>query len=87
LFFAQIGKPERAIPADLNASYTNSSERMGLENYADYQAAMHDPDTVHGTNKDYRAGLGIDRVDDERSRRRQQRVVSHIMFVVAPRRP
>jgi haloacetate dehalogenase len=73
-FFAQIGKPERAILADPNVWYTNSRERMGLENYADYQTAIHDPDTVHGMIEDYRAGLGIDRANDERSRRDGKRV-------------
>jgi haloacetate dehalogenase len=73
-FFAQPGKPERAILADPNAWYTNTCERMGAENYADYQTAIHDPDTVHGMIEDYRAGLGIDRADDEESRRCGNRV-------------
>jgi haloacetate dehalogenase len=73
-FFAQADKPERAILADPNAWYTNSSERMGPENYADYQVAIHDPATVHGMIEDYRAGLGIDRTDDERTRQDGKRV-------------
>jgi haloacetate dehalogenase len=73
-FFAQIGKPERAILADPNAWYTNSSDRMGPENYADYQVAIHDPHTVHGMIEDYRAGLGIDRTDDEKTRQDGNRV-------------
>jgi haloacetate dehalogenase len=74
-FFAQPGKPERAILADPNAWYTNTCERMGAENYADYQTAIHDPDTVHGMIEDYRAGLGIDRAADEESRRCGNRVL------------
>jgi haloacetate dehalogenase len=41
---------------------------MGVEAYADYRAAIHDPATVHGMIEDYRAGLGIDRDHDEADR-------------------
>lgn len=41
---------------------------MGAEAYADYRAAIHDPDTIHGMMEDYRAGLGIDREPDEADR-------------------
>jgi haloacetate dehalogenase len=68
-FFAQPEKPERAILADPDAWYGNTPERMGPENYADYRAAIHDPETVHGMIEDYRAGLGIDRAHDEEDRR------------------
>src|SRR4051812_42723046 len=41
-FFAQPGKPERAILADPDAWYGNVPERMGAEAYEDYRAAIHD---------------------------------------------
>jgi haloacetate dehalogenase len=67
-FFAQPEKPERAILADPNAWYSNSAEKMGPDNYADYQRAIHDPATVHGMVEDYRAGLGVDLEHDRESR-------------------
>jgi len=68
-FFAQPDKPERAILADPDAWYGGIPEAMGDENFEDYRAAIHDPDTVHGMLEDYRAGLGIDRENDEENRR------------------
>ncbi|MDF2764054.1 MAG: alpha/beta hydrolase [Rhodospirillales bacterium] len=68
-FFAQPGKPERAILADPDAWYGNTPEKMGARNYADTLAAIHDAATVHGMIEDYRAGLGIDRRHDEEDRR------------------
>jgi haloacetate dehalogenase len=73
-FFAQPDRPERAILADPDAWYGGSPERMGVENHADYRAAIHDPATVHGMIEDYRAGLGIDRAHDEADRRCGRRV-------------
>lgn len=73
-FFAQKEKPERAILADPDAWYGGSPDRMGEENFADYRAAIHDPATVHGMMEDYRAGLGVDRADDEEDRRQGRKV-------------
>jgi haloacetate dehalogenase len=70
-FFAQPGKPERAILADPDAWYGNTPAKraqMGDEAYSDYLAAVHDPATVHAMLEDYRAGLGIDRAHDEADR-------------------
>lgn len=67
-FFAQAEKPERAILTDPDAWYGGSPEAMGVESYADFHAAIHDPETVHGMIEDYRAGLGIDRQHDEDDR-------------------
>jgi len=33
-------------------------DRMGEDNFADYQRAIHDPATVTAMCEDYRAGLG-----------------------------
>ena len=67
-FFAQPDKPERAILADPDAWYGGDPALMGVENYADYHSAIHDPATVHAMIEDYRAGLGIDREADDADR-------------------
>jgi haloacetate dehalogenase len=64
-FFAQEGKPERAILADPLRWYGNGPEKLGQRNYEDYARAVTDPDTVVAMLEDYRAGLGIDRSADE----------------------
>ena len=38
---------------------------MGSENYADYRAAIHDSAVVTAMLEDYRAGLGVDRANDD----------------------
>ncbi len=68
-FFGQPEKPERAILADPDAWYGGDPKAMGVENYADYRTAIHDPATVHAMIEDYRAGLGLDRAHDEADRR------------------
>jgi haloacetate dehalogenase len=67
-FFAQAEKPERAILTDPDAWYGGNPAIMGEEAFADFQAAIHDPETVHGMIEDYRAGLGLDRAHDEADR-------------------
>ena len=73
-FFGQPEKPERAILADPDRWYGGSPEAMGEEAYADFHAAIHNPDTVHGMIEDYRAGLGVDRAHDEADRRAGRRI-------------
>ena len=72
-FLAQQAKPaERVICADpetwYNAWTTNSPDRLGPENHADFLAAIRNPATVHAMCEDYRAGLGVDRDADETDR-------------------
>ncbi len=74
-FLGQTAKPaERVINADPDAWYTATAEQMGQEAWADYQDAIHDPQTVHAMCEDYRAGLGIDRAHDDADRRAGRRV-------------
>jgi haloacetate dehalogenase len=77
-FFAQPEKPERAITADPAAWYgahaPGKVEAMGAENHADYLAAVSDPDTVRAMLEDYRAGLTVDRADEEDDRAVGRRV-------------
>ncbi|MDQ3104144.1 MAG: alpha/beta hydrolase [Actinomycetota bacterium] len=67
-FFAQPDLPERVITADPDAWYRGDPSSMGLENYLEWRAAMHDPAVIRGMLEDYRAGLGID-ADHERADR------------------
>jgi haloacetate dehalogenase len=64
-FFAVPDKPERAILANPDAWYRNTPDAMGADNYDDYRRAIHDPRVVHAMLEDYRAGLGVDRADDD----------------------
>jgi haloacetate dehalogenase len=73
-FFGQPEIPERAILADPDAWYGGSPDSMGQDNFADYRAAIRDPETIHGMIEDYRAGLGIDRDHDEDDRRHERTV-------------
>jgi haloacetate dehalogenase len=73
-FFVQPGKPEQAINADPDAWYGGSAEQMGLEAYADYRAAIHDPRIIHGMIEDYRAGITIDPLHDAEDREAGSRI-------------
>jgi haloacetate dehalogenase len=85
-FFAQPDKPERAILADPNAWYSNTPERLGEgEPWENYQRAIHDPATVHAMLEDYRAGLGIDRRQDEEDRVAGRRIACPLLVLWATR--
>src|ERR1700712_1531904 len=73
-FFAQPDKPERAILADPLAWYGGGHGRTGAGNYADYRAAISNPDTVRAMLEDYRAGLGVDRAADDADRAAGRRI-------------
>lgn len=59
-FFAQPDLPELVITADPDAWYRGDPESMGLENYAEWHDAIHDPAVIRGMLEDYRAGLSVD---------------------------
>lgn len=63
-FFAQPDIPERVINADPDAWYGADPEVMGIENYAEWREAIHNPRVVRAMLEDYRAGLTIDRADE-----------------------
>ena len=77
-FFAQPDKPERAIGADPEAWYgataPGKADAMGPENHADFLTAIRDPETVRAMLEDYRAGLTVDRADEEADRAAGRRV-------------
>jgi haloacetate dehalogenase len=65
-FLGQTKKPaENIINRDPDGWYGAKSEHVSDEVFADYQAARRDPDTVHAMCEDYRAGLAVDRHDDD----------------------
>ncbi len=84
-FFAQPGKPERAILADPDAWYGGDRDRMGAENHADYLRAIHDPATVRAMLEDYRAGLGVDRAADDADRAAGRRISSPTLVLWSTR--
>ena len=85
-FYGQIAKPaERVINADPVAWYGDTDEHMGAEAFADYRAAIHNPETVHAMLEDYRAGLGIDRRHDDEDRAAGRRLECPVLFIRAER--
>ncbi|WP_306986967.1 hypothetical protein [Streptomyces canus] len=66
------GRPEparhrrsRRINRDPDAWYGGQPHHCADEVFSDYRAARRDPKVVHAMCEDYRAGLTIDRRDDE----------------------
>ncbi|MER9405285.1 alpha/beta hydrolase [Mesorhizobium caraganae] len=73
-FYALPDKPERAIMADPDAWYGGSAKAMGVEAYADYKDAIHNPNVVHGMIEDYRAGMSVDHLHDAADRKASRRI-------------
>jgi haloacetate dehalogenase len=67
-FFAQPDLPEAVINADPDAWYSGEASRMGLDNYLEFRESTRRPDVVRGMLEDYRAGLTVDRQDEEADR-------------------
>ena len=85
-FFAQTQRPaEQFINADPDAWYTATAQHMGQEAYEDYHRAIHDPETVHAMMEDYRAGLGVDRENDDADREAGRRIGCPVLFLWAAR--
>jgi haloacetate dehalogenase len=84
-FMGQTEKPaERVICAAPEAWYkTPASETMGEQAHAELWQALRDPAVVHGMCEDYRAGLRIDRVDEEADRAAGRKVVCPMLFLQA----
>ncbi len=83
-FFGQTERPaERFISADPDAWYTATAEHMGADAFADYQRAIHDPQTVWAMVEDYRAGLAIDRQHDDADRAEGRRIRCPLLFLWA----
>jgi haloacetate dehalogenase len=84
-FLGQTDKPaERVINADPDAWYrTPAPAEIGEENYADIWAALHDPTVVHGMCEDYRAGLRVDRAQEEADRAAGRQVTCPTLLLTA----
>ncbi|MGO4301649.1 alpha/beta fold hydrolase [Leifsonia sp. RAF41] len=67
-FFAQPDIPERVIGADPDGWYGGAPEQMGAENFAERRSAVHRTEVVRAMLEDYRAGLTVDRADEEADR-------------------
>lgn len=63
---------ERVITADPLAWYHPDENAMGHENYLDMTRAVSNPATVRAMLEDYRAGLTVDRANDEADRAAQR---------------
>jgi haloacetate dehalogenase len=73
-FFAQPDKPERAIAADPLAWYGGDPDTMGQANYDEWREAVTDPVVVRAMLEDYRAGLTVDRADEQADRDAGRRI-------------
>ncbi len=67
-FFAQPDTPERVINADPDAWYRGDPDAMGIENHAEWRAAIRNPAVVRAMLEDYRAGLTIDAENERHDR-------------------
>ena len=71
-FFLASPDAEKIIANDpdqfYGTRYGDDEQDMNRAEYEDYQAAIHDPRTVHAMCEDYRAGLSIDREHDDADR-------------------
>lgn len=80
-FFAQPETPERVINADPDAWYQGDPEVMGAENHAEFRTATRDPQVVRGMLEDYRAGLSVDRADEEADRAAGRRITCPVQVL------
>jgi haloacetate dehalogenase len=80
-FFARPGTPERVIGADPDAWYRGDPEAMGAENFAERREAIHRPEVVRAMLEDYRAGLTVDRADEEADRAAGRRLTMPLLVL------
>lgn len=67
-FYAQPEIPERVINANPDSWYRGDPESMVAGNYAEWRQATRNPDVVRTMLEDYRAGITLDRADEEADR-------------------
>lgn len=84
-FLAQPRTPERVINADPDAWYAGDPDAMGRENHDEFRRATRDPDTVRAMLEDYRAGLTVDRADEEADRAAGRRVACPTLLLWSSR--
>ncbi|MEV8213336.1 alpha/beta hydrolase [Leifsonia sp. NPDC077715] len=84
-FFAQPEVPERVITADPDAWYRGDPDAMGAENFAERRDAVHRPEVVRAMLEDYRAGLTVDRADEEADRAAGRRLTMPVLVLWSER--
>ncbi len=84
-FFAQPEIPERVINADPDRWYRGDPEAMGKENYDEFLTAVRNPEVVRAMLEDYRAGLSVDRRDEEADRAAGRRIRSPLLVLWSKR--
>ena len=80
-FFAQPEIPERVINADPDSWYRGDPAAMGEENYAEFREATRRPEVVRAMLEDYRAGLTVDRRDEEADRAAGNRITCPLLVL------
>jgi haloacetate dehalogenase len=80
-FFAQPEIPERVINADPDRWYGGDPTAMGQDNFTERRAAIHNPDVVRAMLEDYRAGLTVDRRQEETDRAAGRRVECPVLVL------
>ncbi|HEV2927708.1 MAG TPA: alpha/beta hydrolase, partial [Propionibacteriaceae bacterium] len=80
-FFAQPKIPERVINADPDSWYRGDPAAMGKENYAEFREATRRPAVVRAMLEDYRAGLTVDRRDEEADRAAGHRITCPLLVL------
>ncbi|GAB3118240.1 alpha/beta hydrolase [Streptomyces calidiresistens] len=80
-FFAQPDIPERVITADPEGWYHGDPRTMGRENHREWRAATGNPEVVRAMLEDYRAGLTVDRRDEEADRAAGRRLRSPALIL------
>lgn len=86
-----LGNPranaERVINADPDAWYRSAEQRarMGEEAWIEFMEAIHNPSVVHVMCEDYRAGLTVDRQDDEIDRKAGQQLAMPVLVIWSTR--
>ncbi|WP_313544016.1 alpha/beta fold hydrolase [Leifsonia aquatica] len=84
-FFAQPETPERVILADPDSWYRGDPEAMGTRNHAEWREAMRSPRVVRAMLEDYRAGLIVDRADEEADRAAGRRLTQPLLVLWSTR--
>lgn len=80
-FYAQPEIPECVISADPERWYRGDPAVMGEENHAEWRAAVRREDVVRGMLEDYRAGLTVDREDEEADRAAGRRLPMPVLLL------
>jgi haloacetate dehalogenase len=67
--------------ADPDSWYSGTPAAMGKANYDEWRRAVRDPDTIRAMLEDYRAGLTIDRQDEEADRQAGRKIIAPLLVL------